>query len=67
MKFIMDLLTQNIKYFHMLYVIGEFLIRGESPPKDIIKQAKECGRLAEVPEEELNVLDILDDDGATIH
>ena len=44
------------QYLNLSYKILQFRMNGQNPPIDLIDQAIEIGRLAEIPDEELRSL-----------
>jgi hypothetical protein len=49
-------LKYRYQYLNLSYKIMQFRMNGQNPPMDLIDQAIEIGRLAEIPEEELRSL-----------
>ena len=50
------ILEHSRQYLSLQYLITQKRMIGENPPKDLIMQAREAGRLAGIPEDELNSL-----------
>ena len=48
-------------------LISACIDMGKTVPQELIDDARRCGRLAEVPEEQLNWLEVFNYHGATIH
>ena len=64
----MELITlYNIQYLNYIKLISACIDLGKKVPEELIDSARHCGRLAEVPEEMLNFLEMVNHHGATIH
>ena len=50
------ILEHTRRYLGLQYLITQKHLTGEHPPKDLIMQALDVGRLAGIPEDELNSL-----------
>ena len=48
------LLEHTRRYLSLQHLITQKYIAGEQPPKDLIMQAREAGRLAGISEDELS-------------
>lgn len=61
-------LYNNIEYLQLLLQIIYTILETENIiPQDLIKEAKLHGQLAEVPEEQLAVLELISRETKTIH
>jgi len=54
-----DFLKSKIAYLRFIYKITEQINSGKKPPVEMIKQTRELGRLANIPDEELKNLGIV--------
>lgn len=63
----MELILYNIQYLNYIMLISACIDLGKTVPEELIDAARRCGRLAEVPEEQLNWLEMVNHHGATIH
>ena len=63
----MELILYNAYFLDLLKLMQSCLQMGKDIPQELIDEAKHYGRLAEVPEEQLNLLEVVNDHGATIH
>jgi len=54
-----DFLKSKIAYLRFIYKITEQIKNGRKPPVEMIKQTRELGRLANIPDEELKNLGIV--------
>ncbi len=63
----MEQLIYSIYFTGLLNLMEEFLKAGKEVPQELIEEAREIGRRAQVPEEELNALEQIKYHGATIH
>ena len=52
----MALSNYQRQYLQLLYLIMQRHIAEGKPPKDLVKQARELGRLAKIPDAELNTI-----------
>ena len=54
-----DFLKSKIAYLRFIYKITEHVKSGKKPPAEMIKQTRELGRRANIPDEELKNLGIV--------
>jgi hypothetical protein len=65
---IMQLITLYNKIFvEYLLLMQSCLISGRQIPDKLTEAAKECGKLAEVPEDRLAIIDLIESKVKTIH
>lgn len=57
----------NMHFYFLLQIINDLLADGKPIPQKLIDDAIETGRKAGFPEEEINTIRMMNDDGATIH
>ena len=60
-------LKSKQKYLHLIYKITEHIIAGSDPSDQLIKEARKLGRRADIPEEELKNLGLINLHRANIH
>ena len=45
-----ELIKYQKQYLNLVYKITRLQLSGEDPPEELLKQAQEIGRVAEIPE-----------------
>ena len=63
----MNFLLASQTYLEALIIIYAEMLIGKIPSQGLIDQARKYGQFAKVPEVELNILETIGHDGATIH